>query len=159
MVWWYRVRNVGRGSLRRLQLNDCSSGNIVGKCFIKDQWEIIENYFYSIKSGHLLVQPSATFWQVLGGGGFKMKCQRSLKPQNYSCSKLCPAGQGVTDRCCVKFSILVDEDQLLKGGYRNFFYSFISLFGYNIWWKNSRNGSFGPKNHPKMHIWPFSGHF
>ena len=34
----------------------------------------------------------------------------------------------------------------LKGGYRKFFYSFISPVGHNIWWENSRNGPFGPKN-------------
>ena len=38
----------------------------------------------------------------------------------------------------------------LKGGYRNFFYSFIGLVGHNIWWENSRNGSFGPKNGLKL---------
>ena len=39
---------------------------------------------------------------------------------------------------------------LLKGGYRNFFYSFISPVGYNIWWENSQNRSIGPKNGPKL---------
>ena len=43
----------------------------------------------------------------------------------------------------------------LKGGYRKFFYSFISPVGHNIWWENSRNGPFGPKNDPKTQIWPF----
>ena len=27
---------------------------------------------------------------------------------------------------------------ILKGGYRNFFYSFIGLIGYNTWWENRR---------------------
>ena len=44
---------------------------------------------------------------------------------------------------------------ILKGGYRKIFYSFISLVGHNIWWENSRNGPFGPKNDPKTQIWPF----
>ena len=34
----------------------------------------------------------------------------------------------------------------LKGGYRIFFYSCTSPVGHNIWWENSQNGSFGPKN-------------
>ena len=38
----------------------------------------------------------------------------------------------------------------IKGGYRYFFYSFISPVGHNIWWENSRSNSqnhlFGPKN-------------
>ena len=38
----------------------------------------------------------------------------------------------------------------LKGGHRNLFYSFIVPVGYNIWWENHRNGSFGPKNGPKI---------
>ena len=37
----------------------------------------------------------------------------------------------------------------------NFFYSFISPVGYNIWWENSRNKSFRPKNGPKMQISSF----
>ena len=37
----------------------------------------------------------------------------------------------------------------LKGGYRNFFYSFIDPVGHNIWWENSQNGSFGSKKGPK----------
>ena len=43
----------------------------------------------------------------------------------------------------------------LKGGYRKFFYSFISPVGHNICWENSRNGPFGPKNDRKTQIWPF----
>ena len=39
----------------------------------------------------------------------------------------------------------------LKGGYRKiFFSSFIGPVGHNIWWEIRRNGSFGPKNGPKM---------
>ena len=38
----------------------------------------------------------------------------------------------------------------LKGGYRNFFYSFIGPVGHDIWWENSRKGSFGPKKGPKI---------
>ena len=45
---------------------------------------------------------------------------------------------------CVSLALV-----LLKGGYRNFFYSFIGPVGYNIWWENSQNGSFGPKKGPK----------
>ena len=37
----------------------------------------------------------------------------------------------------------------LKGGYRNFFHSFIGPVGHNIWWENSRNRSFGPKKGSK----------
>ena len=57
------------------------------------------------------------------------------------------------------FSGKVQKLLNLKGGYRKFFYSFISPIGHNIWWENSRNRSFGPKNDPKMQIWPFLGHF
>ena len=48
---------------------------------------------------------------------------------------------------------------ILKGGYRKIFYSFISLVGHNIWWENSRNGPFGPKNDPKRKFGLFLGHF
>ena len=40
----------------------------------------------------------------------------------------------------------------LKGGYRNFSFSFIGPVEHNVWWENSRNGSFGPKNGPKTQI-------
>ena len=43
----------------------------------------------------------------------------------------------------------------LREGIAKFFYSFISPVGHNIWWENSRNGPFGPKNDPKTQIWPF----
>ena len=42
------------------------------------------------------------------------------------------------------------EVVILKGGYCKIFFSFIGPVGYNIWWENSRNGSFGPKTGPKM---------
>ena len=35
-------------------------------------------------------------------------------------------------------------------------FSFIGPVGYNIWWENSRNGSFGPKNdikRPNLRFW------
>ena len=38
----------------------------------------------------------------------------------------------------------------LKGGYRKKNYSFIGPLGHNIWWEKRRNGSFGPKNGPKL---------
>ena len=38
---------------------------------------------------------------------------------------------------------------LLNGGIAKLFYSFISPVGHNIWWENSRTGSFGPKSDPK----------
>ena len=40
----------------------------------------------------------------------------------------------------------------LKGGYRNFSFSFIGPVEHNVWWENSRNGSFGPKKCPKTQI-------
>ena len=40
-------------------------------------------------------------------------------------------------------------------GIAKYFSSFIDTVGHNIWWENSRNGSFGPKNDPKTQIWPF----
>ena len=44
---------------------------------------------------------------------------------------------------------------ILREGIAKNFYSFISPVGHNIWWENSRNGPFGPKNDPKTQIWPF----
>ena len=41
----------------------------------------------------------------------------------------------------------------LKGGHRKifeFFHRPIGPVGHNIWWENSRNGSFGPKKGPNM---------
>ena len=39
----------------------------------------------------------------------------------------------------------------LKGGYRKFSSSsFIGPVGHNIWWENRRNGSFEPRNGPKL---------
>ena len=42
-----------------------------------------------------------------------------------------------------------------REGIAKYFYSFIGPVGHNIWWENSRNGSFGPKNDLKMQISPF----
>ena len=39
---------------------------------------------------------------------------------------------------------------VLKGGYRSFFHSFTGSVGHNIWWENSRNGSFGSRKGPKI---------
>ena len=39
---------------------------------------------------------------------------------------------------------------LLKGGYRKIFFIPSRPVGHEIWWENSQNGSFGPKNGLKM---------
>ena len=58
-----------------------------------------------------------------------------------------------------KILILQMYQLVLLSPYREgiaiFFYSFIGPVGHNIWWENSRNGSFGPKNDLKMQISPF----
>ena len=58
-------------------------------------------------------------------------------------------------RLVINVILILNIMHSLKGGYRDFFYSFIGPVGHSIWWENSRNGSFGPKNDLKMHISPF----
>ena len=52
-----------------------------------------------------------------------------------------------------------EESSAYRKGIAKYSYFFIGPVGYNIWWENSRNGSFGPKNDLKMQISPFLGQF
>ena len=42
------------------------------------------------------------------------------------------------------------ERKAIKEDITKYLFTFIGPVGYNIWWENSRNGSFGPENGPKM---------